>query len=48
MVVGPGRFPRRDDYLGMLEEYKAELEEELREVTKELEDLRNETRGGTE
>ena len=45
---GPGRFPRRDDYMGMLEEYKAELEEELKEVTKELQDLRNETRGGTE
>ncbi len=26
---GPGRFPRREDYVRMLEEYKEDLEEEL-------------------
>ena len=30
-------FPRREDYLRMLEEYKKELEAELREVEKEIE-----------
>jgi hypothetical protein len=33
-------FPRRQEYLEMLEEYKKELEEELKEVTEELEDLK--------
>lgn len=36
-------FPRRSEYLRMLEEYKAELEEELREVEQELKELRGET-----
>ena len=33
-------FPRRHEYLEMLEEYKKELEEELKEVEKEIEDLK--------
>ena len=33
-------FPRRQEYLEMLEEYKKELEEELKEVEKEIEDLK--------
>ena len=33
-------FPRRKDYLEMLEEYKKELEGELKEVEKEIEDLK--------
>ncbi len=43
----PGPFPRRKDYLRMLEEYKAQLEEykaqveeELREVEKEIEEVK--------
>lgn len=36
-------FPRRGEYLRMLEEYKAELEEELREVEQEIRELRGET-----
>ena len=43
----PWRFPRREEYLRMLEEYKRdledykrEIEEELREVEKEIEELR--------
>ncbi|MCS6937003.1 MAG: hypothetical protein NZ610_02250 [Candidatus Bipolaricaulota bacterium] len=43
----PWRFPRREEYLKMLEEYKrdlegykAELEEELKEVTEEIERLK--------
>ncbi len=39
---GPWSFPRRREYLRMLEEYKAELEEELREVEKEIEELKKE------
>ena len=35
-------FPRREDYLRMLEEYKKELEAELREVEKEIEEMRRE------
>ncbi len=45
----PWRFPRREEYLRMLEEYKrdleeykAELEEELRGVEKEIEELKRE------
>mgnify|MGYP005863765857 CR=1 FL=1 len=34
------RFPRRQEYLRMLEEYKEELEEELQEVNREIEWLR--------
>lgn len=37
---GPRPFPRREEYLRMLEEYKQELEEELKEVEKEIEDLK--------
>jgi hypothetical protein len=37
---GPGYFPRRREYIRMLEEYKQELEAELDEVNKELEELR--------
>ena len=33
-------FPRREEYLRMLEEYKKELEEELREVEREIEELK--------
>lgn len=43
----PWGFPRREEYLRMLEEYKRdleeykrELEEELREVEREIEQLR--------
>lgn len=32
------RYPRREEYLRMLEEYKKELEEELREVEREIEE----------
>ena len=34
------RFPRRDEYLRMLEEYRQELEEELAEVKEEIEQLK--------
>lgn len=34
------RFPRRDEYLHMLEEYRQELEEELAEVKDEIERLK--------
>ncbi len=34
------RFPRRDEYLKMLEEYRQELEEELTEVKQEIERLK--------
>ena len=43
---GPGRFPRREDYVRMLEEYKEDLEEELKEVEKEVRGLRAEGPGG--
>jgi len=46
---GWGGFPRRGEYLQMLEEYrealeeyKAELEEELRDVEREIEALKRE------
>jgi len=35
-----GYFPRKDEYLRMLEEYKEELEAELGEVNKELEEMK--------
>jgi hypothetical protein len=35
------RFPRRDEYLGMLEEYSDELEEELTEVRAETERMKS-------
>ena len=34
------RFPRRDEYLRMLEEYRQELEVELTEVKGEIERLK--------
>jgi len=34
------RFPRRDEYLRMLEDYRQELEEELAEVKDEIEHLK--------
>ena len=34
------RFPRRDEYLRMLEEYRQELEVELSEVKGEIERLK--------
>lgn len=37
---GMRTFPRRQEYLEMLEEYKKELEEELKEVEKEIDDLK--------
>jgi hypothetical protein len=47
MGFGPWGFPRRQDYLEMLERYreelqqmKTELDEELREVEKEMEELK--------
>lgn len=33
-------FPRREEYLRMLEEYKESLESELREVEREIEELK--------
>jgi hypothetical protein len=33
-------FPRREEYLKMLEEYKKELEKELSDVEKEIEELK--------
>jgi len=33
-------FPRREEYLEMLEEYKKEVEEELNEVEREIEDFK--------
>ncbi len=35
------RFPRRDEYLRMLEEYRDELEEELTEVRAEIERMKS-------
>jgi hypothetical protein len=34
------RFPRRQEYLRMLEEYRDELEEELAEVKSEIEKMK--------
>ncbi len=34
------RFPRRDEYLRMLEDYRRELEEETSEVNEEIERLK--------
>lgn len=33
-------FPRRKEYLEMLDEYKKRLEEELKEVASEIEELK--------
>ncbi len=35
-------FPRREEYLRMLEEYRDELQAELKEVEKEIEELKRE------
>ena len=35
-----GHFPRREEYIHMLEEYKGELEAELKEINKELEEIK--------
>lgn len=35
-----GHFPRREEYIRLLEEYKEELEAELKEVNKELEEIK--------
>jgi len=35
-------FPRRDEYIRMLEEYRDELREELQEVERELAELKKE------
>lgn len=40
---GPRPYPRRQEYLEMLEEYKKDLEAELKEVEKEIEELRRES-----
>ncbi len=37
---GPRPFPKKEEYLHMLEEYKEELEAELKEVEKEIEELK--------
>ncbi|MCK4387597.1 MAG: hypothetical protein KAW00_02390 [Dehalococcoidia bacterium] len=37
---GARPFPSKEEYLGMLEDYKKNLEEELREVEKEIEEVR--------
>ncbi|MBI2851633.1 MAG: DUF5320 domain-containing protein [Chloroflexi bacterium] len=37
-----GYFPRRSEYVKMLEEYKAELEAEIKEVNQELAELKAE------
>jgi hypothetical protein len=34
------RFPKRDEYIRMLEEYRGELEEELAEVKSEIERMK--------
>lgn len=44
MAGGLG-FPRREDYLRMLEEYKEELEEMRREIGEELERVTQEIEG---
>ncbi len=35
-------YPRREDYIRMLEEYRDELQEELKEVEEELAELKKE------
>ncbi|MBI2836189.1 MAG: DUF5320 domain-containing protein [Chloroflexi bacterium] len=35
-----GYFPRRSEYIKMLEEYKTDLEAELKDVSEELAELR--------
>jgi hypothetical protein len=35
------RFPRRQEYIRMLEEYRDELQEELKEVEAEIERLKH-------
>jgi hypothetical protein len=41
-------FPRRQEYLRMLEEYKQELEQELREVDEEIQWLKRSPEAGEE
>lgn len=36
----PAYFPRKDEYIHMLEDYKQKLEAELKEVNKELEEMK--------
>ena len=33
-------FPSKEEYLGILQEYKDELEEELKEVEKDIEEIK--------
>ena len=40
---GPGYFPKREEYIHMLDEYRKELEAELKGVERELEELRKES-----
>lgn len=37
---GMAPFPRREEYLRLLEEYKQSLERELRQVEREIEELK--------
>jgi len=39
---GPGFFPRRKQYLEMLEKYKEELEAEMKYVEEEIEERKKE------
>ena len=39
---GPRPFPKKEDYLRMLEEYKEDLEAELKEVEKEIAEIKKE------
>ncbi len=38
---GPRASPSKEEYLGILEEYKKELKEEIREIEKEIKDVRD-------
>ncbi len=40
---GTRPFPKRSEYIEMLEEYKKDLEEELKEVEKELREVKGES-----
>ncbi|KPL02412.1 MAG: hypothetical protein AMJ90_05925 [candidate division Zixibacteria bacterium SM23_73_2] len=40
--TGPWRYPKKEEYLRMLEEYKKELEAELKEVEKEIGEVKKE------
>jgi hypothetical protein len=41
-VYWPWRFPSREEYLKMLEQYRDDLKHELEEVEKEIADLKKE------